>query len=453
MPNKSPEEKAVEKSIKATRKIAMETARREQASQVVQGARFVNGFRIMDLDSEAVLMSILESYDGNDKNRVSLNEAMLPKHSMYSLVFQTEKLKQYGVLVEYMPYGNCIILTLSEEGKAYFQNKEKAERGECEMQNERTPMILISHSTNDQDYATALVTLFEQIGLSSRQMVCSSVPGYDIPIDEDIYDWLAGKFVDMDLYVIFVLSDRYYSSAPCLNEMGAAWVTKKDYTSILLPGFSFSKIRGAINPNKIAIKLDSEDELLKNRLNELRDKITAKFGIDKIPDVRWEKFRTEFMNVVKGLEKAQEEKHIRTNQPSFAVAIEAIDKQLPGTAEVLDGNFTSIAKHKNLQISIEIINQKPARSLIVFDKLLTVALKPGEKVFLAVAYEDSEDVKHWPSRVKKILHSDYDETDGLPNWFNICYQDEEGHNMVQSFKLQAFEDQKYYDVDGYPWEA
>ena len=72
---------------------------------------------------------------------------------------------------------------------------------------------------------------------------------------------------------------------------------------------------------------------------------------------------------------------------------------------------------------------------------------------MAVAYEDSEDVKKWPSRVTQILHSEYEDTKGLPNWFNICYQDEEGHNMVQSLKLQSFDGEVYYDLDGYPWET
>ena len=83
---------------------------------------------------------------------------------------------------------------------------------------------------------------------------------------------------------------------------------------------------------------------------------------------------------------------------------------------------------------------------------MTTALKSGEKCSMAVAYEDSEDVKKWPSRVKKILHSEYEDKNGLPSWFNICYQDEEGHNMVQSVKLQSYEGDDFYDLDGYPWE-
>ncbi len=235
--------------------------------------------------------------------------------------------------------------------------------------------------------------------------------------------------------------------------MGAAWITKSEYTSILLPGFDFSQIRGAINPNQISIKLDSEEDELKQRLNELKDNLTERFGVTKITDSRWERFRSVFIDTINGIKSEQESNRIRTNQPSFAIKIEAINEQLPGTADILNADFTGGTKHNNLQFSIEIINERPARNLIVFNKLLTSVLKPGEKCGMSVAYEDSEDIRKWPSKAVKILHSEYEEENGLPSWFNICYQDEEGHNMVQSTKLQSYEGDYYYDLDGYPWEA
>ncbi len=335
-----------------------------------------------------------------------------------------------------------------------FDDKKNL-KGDNKMSEKKRPMLLISHATDDKKYVEYLVTLFENIGLNQKHMICSSAPGYGIPLNQPVYDWLASKFMDfdVDLYVIFVLSDRYYSSSPCLNEMGAAWVTKKEYTSILLPGFNFSQIKGAINPNQISIKLDSDEDELKQRLNELKDNLTVKFGLTKLVDIRWERFRGAFIDAINAIQKEKEDKRIRQNQPSFAVKIDGINTQLPGTAEILSADFSGRTHHKNLQFSIEIINDKVARNLIIFDKLLTTALKAGEKCRMIVAYEDSEDVKKWPSKVTKILHSEYEDTEGIPNWFNICYQDIEGCNMVQSLKLQSFDGEMYYDLDGYPWET
>lgn len=82
------------------------------------------------------------------------------------------------------------------------------------MSEKKMPILLISHATDDKKYVEYLVALFENIGLNQKHMICSSAPGYGIPLNQPVYDWLASKFMDfdVDLYVIFVLSDRYYSS-------------------------------------------------------------------------------------------------------------------------------------------------------------------------------------------------------------------------------------------------
>ena len=112
--------------------------------------------------------------------------------------------------------------------------------------------------------------------------------------------------------------------------------------------------------------------------------------------------------------------HLHSTYPISAVKIDGINKQLPGTADILKPDFTGGTCHRNLQFSIEIVNDKVARNLIVFDKLLTTVLKSGEKCRMAVAYEDSEDVKKWPSRVTKILHSEYEDTKVCINKY-LCH--------------------------------
>ena len=82
-----------------------------------------------------------------------------------------------------------------------------------------------------------------------------------------------------------MLSDNYYASAACLNEMGAVWMKQKDYYTFLLPDFEFSKIKGAINPSKRGISLwyKSERELqnLKEDLNQFREQMCNLFYIEK----------------------------------------------------------------------------------------------------------------------------------------------------------------------------
>ncbi len=97
-----------------------------------------------------------------------------------------------------------------------------------------------------------------------------------------------------------MLSKNYYKSPVCLNEMGVAWVLKSEYTSILLPGFEYKEIKGAVNPNKIGMKLDDEEELLKKRLGELKNLMSKEFDIS-VPDMRWEKKRNDFIEIMKSI--------------------------------------------------------------------------------------------------------------------------------------------------------
>lgn len=158
--------------------------------------------------------------------------------------------------------------------------------------------VFISHSSSDVEYVKILINLLEDIGLTEDDIFCSSIPEYGIPLGQDIYDWLSSQFKEYNLHVIFALSSNYYKSVACLNEMGAAWVLKKKYDSILLPGFSFNEIKGAINPNQISIKLDSETDELCHRLNELKDSLIDEFDLKPVSATKWERHRDEFVEGV-----------------------------------------------------------------------------------------------------------------------------------------------------------
>lgn len=192
------------------------------------------------------------------------------------------------------------LLAIQKNINKYYpaeNNSVQDDEGE-QVMSQKSPKIFISHASKDKDYVSCIVKLLEYIGLRQEQLFCSSVPGYGIPLDEDIYDYLRQQFQEYDLHVILVLSDNYYQSVACMNEMGAAWVLRNDYTTILLPGFEFKKIEGAINPRKIALKLDGDSDDVKEKLGQLKDKLSKEFGLLPLPEVRWEKQRDEFISVI-----------------------------------------------------------------------------------------------------------------------------------------------------------
>lgn len=160
----------------------------------------------------------------------------------------------------------------------------------------RTRKIFISHATKDKDYVGEIIKLLESLGLREDEIICSSIPPYCIPLDNNVYDWLVEEFQHSDLHVIYALSSTYYSRTACLNEMGAAWAMKQKWTGILLPGFGFGEIDGCIDPYQVSIKLDDPDiETLRFRLGELKDNLIAEFGLRRISESLWEKKRNEFL--------------------------------------------------------------------------------------------------------------------------------------------------------------
>lgn len=181
----------------------------------------------------------------------------------------------------------------------YFPTEKKNRTiNSKENQMSKESKLFISHSSNDKDYVEKLVSLFEGMGLNDEQIFCSSIPGYDIPVGKNIFDYLIELFQDYDLHIIFVHSKNYYNSPISLNEMGAAWALKTNFTSILLPGFDFSEMTGVVGNGDIAIKLDQLEDEVKDKLNQLYDQLVSEFGLKKKSDILWEKKRDSFINSI-----------------------------------------------------------------------------------------------------------------------------------------------------------
>ena len=174
----------------------------------------------------------------------------------------------------------------------------------------KTPKIFISHSEKDRPIVEKFVTMLEQMGVKQGQLFCSSVAGYGIPQGaRDLYDFIRNEMSNDNLFVIMMLSKNYYKSPACLNEMGAAWIKQSTYQSILLPGFQYSKIEGAVNPRDMTFQL--EDVKKRNyALNELKDRIVRHLGINDVPQTIWERFRNKFLEETDCLSRSQSSKSV-----------------------------------------------------------------------------------------------------------------------------------------------
>lgn len=149
-------------------------------------------------------------------------------------------------------------------------------------------------------------------------------------------------------------------------------------------------------------------------------------------------------------EKKKRDERKRQIQPIFSIKIVGIDEPIDGTAEVINlENPEKSPKHQNVKISIENVNREPVMNLIVFDeKYITPLLKPNEAINIYCAYYDSADIKRWPDKLIKLTDEIKRNEQGIPEWFNINYEDVDGQSMYQTFVLKEFEGEFYYSLVG-----
>ena len=186
-----------------------------------------------------------------------------------------------------------LIQEVQEQIKLQKKNEQKVETKKA-----KKSMLFISHSSEDEAIASSLVTMLRTLGFNKKNLFCSSVPGYDIPEGEDIYDALVTKFMEYDIYVILLLSKNYYDSVACLNEMGATWVLKAKYSTIVCPGFTVPEIKGAVNPRKMAVVLN-DSKRVNGKLNQLKDHLIEFFHLPEVEDdTIWKNDRNEFFNSI-----------------------------------------------------------------------------------------------------------------------------------------------------------
>jgi len=136
--------------------------------------------------------------------------------------------------------------------------------------------IFISHSSKNAAYGNALVTLLRAVGVKAEDIVFTSNPAYGIPIGKSVFQWLKNRIREQS-YVIYLLSEEYYASVACLNEMGAAWVIENKGAMLFIPGFDLNCHEfqsGALDPRTIGFFLSDED-----RVTEFVESLKGEFPI------------------------------------------------------------------------------------------------------------------------------------------------------------------------------
>lgn len=169
-------------------------------------------------------------------------------------------------------------------------------------QQPKEPLVFFSHTSKDKKYGDALRDLLIGLGVQKKQLIYTSHPLHDIPAGENIFEYLR-KNIHTNVFMIFLLSDEYFESVACLNEMVAAWVSKSDYLSVFVPGFDFNnpKFKNCVIDDKnMGVNLSDSD--CKFKVLELKNKIKNIFKLpsdEQNENYLVDKFIGEILNIQK----------------------------------------------------------------------------------------------------------------------------------------------------------
>ncbi len=124
--------------------------------------------------------------------------------------------------------------------------------------------IFISHSSRNKNYGNLIVELLRNLGIKENEIIFTSNVAYGIPVGQNIFHWLKSQ-IEEKPFVIYLLSEQYYESIACLNEMGAAWIIENDHAAIFTPDFNLSSKEfqsGALDPREIGFYVNDKERVL-----------------------------------------------------------------------------------------------------------------------------------------------------------------------------------------------
>lgn len=165
---------------------------------------------------------------------------------------------------------------------------------------EQSYKLFISHANADKEIIGHFIDLLYALGLSEENIFYSSTSELGVPLGEDIYDYLRGLLDSEKIIPLFMLSENYYNSAACLNEMGAVWIKQYKYYTILLPGFRFEKMKGAVDPRKLSVDLGADEDTVRGGLITLKNVLCELFDIkfSQNREIHWNRCLTDFLNQI-----------------------------------------------------------------------------------------------------------------------------------------------------------
>lgn len=160
-----------------------------------------------------------------------------------------QKLQELGYINNLKGYGiDNLSYTLTYDGLHYFENRNSLTTQQSIEQKKR---VFISHSSKDETFVVKFVQLIQLLGVERGNIFCSSIEGQGVNHGMKIEEAVRNELIE-DKVIIYILSNNFFNSTYCINELGAGWILSdkriqdKNLFLIKLPDVSFDDIKGFI---------------------------------------------------------------------------------------------------------------------------------------------------------------------------------------------------------------
>ena len=154
--------------------------------------------------------------------------------------------------------------------------------------------VFISHSSKDIDIATSFSNNILQLGLgiSDKDIFCSSIPGLGSKAGSDFIKDIEKNLNEAQI-VFLLLTENFYESITCLQEMGAAWILNNEIIIPLTIGTLDKTKTGHLLKTIIQVDLQKSDSL-----DLLNDTIKNKFEITGSSTSLWNGYVAKFIKSI-----------------------------------------------------------------------------------------------------------------------------------------------------------
>lgn len=242
--------------------------------------------------------------------------------------------------------------------------------------------LFISHASHDKALVESFVDLLEGgVGVPHRSIFCSSLKGQSIKPGTDFVESIRAN-LDEATCVLALISEAFYASAFCMCELGGVWLQTKSFLPVLVPPLDYADLKAVLRGLQVS-RLANEDDL-----DELRDELIDRLGIEAHSTPRWNSKRKSFLSSLDAtLESIRYEGPVQ--RASFNKLVEELEsyrseyKEREEEIECLEALILDLKKTKDAKAVKEIVS-KHSSAVDEFEDLVNKASDAVESLPSAV---------------------------------------------------------------------